>query len=141
MYAEQVPQASSFAWHPELQTALCYGHNSVLLLARQWTLMQVGCACDAVMDDVGYRARLTRIRPGVVVLCETLSREECSRAAQLAEELCPESRIVVMFNQLEERVPHMAHVLVPVSGGRMALARNISELLEQRGSASPATDS
>ncbi len=111
------------------RTVLCYGRNSLLLLTRQWMLMQLGCWCEGVRSAAGYEAVLRRRTPTIIVLCQSLSSEECDQACRLAAEHSPRSRLVVMFTHIERCVPNQAHTALPSTGGPTVFMKTMTNLL------------
>ena len=111
------------------RTALCYGHDALLLLTRQRMLMQLGCSCDTVMSDGDYEAQLWSAAPSLIVLCQSLTGEECGYAARFAAEHSPGSRLVVMFTRVDKCVPNQAHVMLTSSDGPKAFIKAMLDLL------------
>ena len=114
------------------RTALCYGHDTLLLITRQRMLMLLGCSCDTVMNDGDYEAQLWSATPSLIVLCQSLSGEECSYAAQFAAEHSPKSRLVVMFTRVDKCVPNAAHVMLTSSDGPKAFMKAMSDLFGEQ---------
>ncbi len=113
----------------QLRTALSFGHEPLLLLTRQRLLMLLGCSCDTVMNARSFEARLFTATPSIIVLCQSLSGEECSEASHFAAEHSPGSRLVVMFTRTDKCVPHPAHLMLTSSDGPKAFMKAMSDLL------------
>ena len=129
----QVPPTKSL---PQLQAALCYGHNAMLLLVRQWILMKLDCSCDTVMNDVDFQVLLCRRTPRIVLLCQSLSSEEFSSASHFVAEHAPES-LVVTFTRTERCASNKAHVLLTASDGLQVFSKTVSDLLDLQTLAGP----
>ena len=121
--ATEMPQFLPWVRIPERLTALCYGHNTMLLLTRQRMLIMLGCSCDTVMSDADYEARLWSAPPSLIVLCQSLTGEECGYASRFAAEHSPQSRLVVMFTRMDKCVPNKAHVMLSSSDAPRAFMR------------------
>ena len=124
-----VPQPRVMQPIAHLRTALCFGHEALLLLTRQRMFMLLGCLCDTVSTDADYEARLWTETPSIIVLCQSLSGEECGYASHFAAEHSPRSRVVVMFTRIEKCVPNQAHIMLTSSDGPSAFMKAMSDLL------------
>ena len=116
----------------QLRSALCYGHDALLLLTRQRMLMLLDCSCETVTSYTEFRERLRSGTPRIIVLCQSLTGEECSQASHFAAQHCPESRLVVMFTRLEKCVPQEAYGLMATHAGPKVFSRIMSELLGEQ---------
>lgn len=89
-------------------SVLCFSHDWSLLITRQWLLERIGAAFISVMSEQEMKSKLLDLSPEIIILCQTLSSEECDAALDLANRLCPLSRCVVLCSPHHELSPrHM----------------------------------
>lgn len=108
---------------------LCYGHDTVLLFSRQRILEQSGCPSATVTNATEFKAQLWEVSPSVIVLCQTLSSEECSRACEFALEHCPDVRLLLLFARTQECIPPQRHDILSSNGGPRLFAQTVFHLL------------
>ena len=107
---------------PPIRTALSFGHEDLLLLTRQRMFMLLDCLCDTVSTRTA----------SIIVLCQSLSGEECSHASNFAAEHSPGSRLVVMSTRIDKCVPNQAHLRQTSSDGPKAFMKTMSDLLSRQ---------
>ena len=128
----RVPQPQLMQPIPPIRTALSFGHEDLLLLTRQRMFMLLGCLCDTVSTTTAYEARLWTYTPSIIVLCQSLTGEECTGASNFAAEHSPGSRLVVMFTRSDKCVPHSAHLMLMSADGPKAFMKTMSDLLSRQ---------
>jgi hypothetical protein len=82
----------------DFDLVLCYGHERTLLATRLMLLESANVKVSPATHKAEYREMLRALLPQVVVLCHSLSREECLCAAEYASRVSPHSKILTMVN-------------------------------------------
>jgi hypothetical protein len=75
---------------------LMYGHDAYLLATRQWVLESRGYRVLALADLDGFAAIPQTPAIRLVLLCHSLSAEECEAAMSLARARWPEIQSLVL---------------------------------------------
>ena len=94
---------------------MCFSHDWSLLITRQWLLERIGLAVISVMSEEEMRDKLKLISPDVIVLCQTLTSQECEDAVAMADRCSPTSRCVILCPNLNE----LSHKHKELSAGDM----------------------
>ena len=76
---------------------LCFSHDFSLMLTRQWLLEKSKCRVLGAMSQPELLERLRQTHVDLVVLCQTLTADECRAALALAQEHSPATRCLVMY--------------------------------------------
>ncbi|HEX3570197.1 MAG TPA: hypothetical protein VHU44_05185 [Acidobacteriaceae bacterium] len=76
---------------------LCYGRDAILLETRQRVLERIGVPVAVVSAASDFRAAVREAEPALILLCQSLSSEECTSAAYFASEHSPASKVLVMY--------------------------------------------
>ena len=105
-----------------LPLLLIYGNDADLLKTRGWVLQKAGFVVEqaASADEVERKVALRP--PEVLVLCHTLSSEQCARMALLAER---ESKAMKTLTIATERAGCAAKLAVPL----LAVSPNPRDLI------------
>ena len=111
---------------PEL---LYYGHDKVLLLARQQMLGRLGCAAQIVFNATDYWKFLVERSPSVIVFCQTLTPSECQDAMALAERYRPNAYFLVMFTRRPPVAEGPGCMVLEAQEGSLAFAHAVFNLL------------
>jgi hypothetical protein len=108
---------------------LCYGHDETLLLTRQKVLEMIGIPVSSVSKASEFRAKLLSMKPAVILLCQSLSPEECMDASAFAESASPSSKVLMMYSQPGKCQLAREHVELYWGDGPVALVSTVKRLL------------
>lgn len=108
---------------------LCYGHDEMLLLTRQKVLEMIGIPVTNVSKASEFRDRVKTMQPAVVLLCQSLSPDECSEATTLAEAVSPSTKVLIMYSQPDKCSPAREHAELYWGDGPVALLSTVRRLL------------
>jgi hypothetical protein len=110
-------------------TGLCFSYDSLLLVTRQWLLEYLGCNVLSVMGQAEFREQILRTQVDLVIFCQSVSEEDCSRAAEFQRKHAPGARCVVMFASKYARAPEDACVMLDANCGPAEFLRFIGNML------------
>jgi hypothetical protein len=116
-------------YETERQTALCYGHYDTLLLTRQRILEMLGLLVEVALTPAEFRQKLLDNDVSLILLCHSLSTEECLSAAALANEKRPTAKLITMQNRFGECHLRQNGFAFPIEDGPAALIRAVKQLL------------
>ena len=78
---------------------LCYGHDEALLGTQQQVLEEMGIPISFATTLPSFHDRICTGQPALIVLCHTLSAEECAREVSFATEHSPASKLLIMYSK------------------------------------------
>ena len=109
-------------------TVLCFSHDATLLMTRQWMLQREHYLVLGVMSQADFRAEICR---GWVdlVLCQSLSEEECRDAVRFAAEHAPAARCAVLRTSHAKALPDGNVVAFEVGNGPDDFLQTITRML------------
>ena len=110
-------------------SVLCYGHDELLLMTRQWLLERTNCAVMIAMSHAEFRKKLSLRRPDLVVLCHTLLPAECEDVMKDIAESCPNSQCLLLYAGRIKYVPSNKQVLLDMNRGPAEFISTIHLLL------------
>jgi len=108
---------------------LCYGHDELLLLTRKHILEMHGISVSTVSTAPEFHAEICSAQPAVILLCQSLSTEECTCAAAFAEANSPSSKVLQMYTVSGESLRNRKHVEFYSGNGPAALVETVKQLL------------
>jgi hypothetical protein len=108
---------------------LCYGHDEMLLATRQRILKKIGVRVDIASTESDYRQKLFGGDVAVVLLCQSLSTEECAGAAAFAKENSPSSKVLLMYTEPGDCDLQNENAEFFSGDGPLALVRTVVQLL------------
>ena len=82
-------------------SVLIYGHNSSLLETRSWILEKAGFAVNRADSLAQVERLLAGGRKDVLLLCHTLSTEDCVAVERMLEGLCPALKVLALMTRTE----------------------------------------
>ena len=113
-------------------TVLCFSHDATLLKTRQWLLEREHYTVLGVMSQGDFRVEICRTTVDLVLLCQTLSAEECRNATNFAAEHAPAARFAVLRTSRNKATPDGDAVVVDVSNGPADFLCTIGRMLPVR---------
>lgn len=123
------PRSRSMCRAVPSPNVLSYGHDMMLLHSRKCLLQLAGCLSDTVTEVDQYEARLLQSSPGVIILCQTLLREECRHACAFAMEHTPESQLLLLVIRNQRCFPTQHHTLLYSTVGPKIFSQTVFDLL------------
>jgi len=110
---------------------LIYGHDSDLLRSRRWVLEKTGyrVVTTTELTEIGCLAENRAI--DLVVLCHTLTLEECGRALALACTRWPSVQSLVLTSAHQGCVSLNANKFLDTSAGPAMLVHMVGNLVHQ----------
>ena len=113
------------------------GEKSVLLFTRDLSLMLTrtlllerdGFTVMSASEMREFRACLLRRSFDLILLCQSLSAEECESAADFAREHAPSARLLVMFTRIGKCIPDHADVLLDAHAGPKVFLETAQRML------------
>ncbi len=112
------------------RTVLCFSHDFSLLISRQMLLEQNGCFLLCAMSVSEVRERLRWRHVDLIVLCQTLSAEECAGATRWMREYSPDGHCLSMHVTEAKPAAVTECELLRASDGPLAFARTVNRLLK-----------
>lgn len=79
--------------------ALTFGYDRSLILSRQRLLEKTGCRSLVALSMQEFVTALESNPVDLVVLCQTVSSEECESIVQRLEQQAPGAQMLIMFNR------------------------------------------
>ena len=119
------------------KTVLCYGHEAMLVHTRMHLLQLVGCLCDSAIDEDQYKTRLLNSLPKVIVLCHSLSPQECATACSFAAQHAPDSRVLLLYTRAPKCFPPEQHTVLDTSVGPRIFSQTVLDLLDRSADVPP----
>jgi DNA-binding response OmpR family regulator len=75
---------------------LVYGHEARLLETRRWVLEKAGFGVQVTMELQELERLTVNQGPDLLILCHTLSVNDCGEVLQRARELRPEMKVLLL---------------------------------------------
>lgn len=110
---------------------LLFGHQSGLLSSRKGLLRTIGCDCLVVSTLLACREAMRSGGFQLIVLCQTVSGDECRAALDCAAESCPATPLLIMFGRHANCRPEREYVLLDATAGPDAFIRTAQSMLTQ----------
>jgi len=107
---------------------LCYGHDELLLHTRRLILREYFQV--SVTTSIEATAALARLEQmDLVLLCHSLSEEECDQMIELVGELWPQAKVLVLTAPDLGRATSLPHEEFAALDGPYSLMRKMREML------------
>ena len=103
--------------HDGKSSVLSFSRDSTLLMTRTLLLERAGCTVIGAANLQEFRTRLLSQPVDLILLCQSISAEECESAANFAREHAPSARLLLMFTRIGKCVPDQADVLLDAHAG------------------------
>ncbi len=108
---------------------LCYGNERTLITTRQRILEMIGIPVAIACSEEELAGHLSGLQVEVLLLCQTLSPQQCRRAAELVEQYSPSTKMLLMYNRYGKSSIPGSHVELNAAEGPLALLTTVKELL------------
>ena len=112
---------------------LLYGNDETLLTTRSWILTKSGFLVDRATSADEVERKVAEHRPEVLILCHTLSSEECRRVGQIATQSQLLMRTLVLATRFSGCTPNLPSTLFVVSPDPQRLISTVQDLACGRG--------
>ncbi len=109
---------------------LLFGHDSGLLRTRQLLLERNACVAVVVTTIQEFRACVLSRAFQLVLLCQSLSADECETSAQFSQEHAPSTRLLLMFTRVGKCIPEHADVLLDSLAGPKVFIETTRRMLD-----------
>lgn len=113
---------------PDPVCVLLFGNDSHLLKSRCMVLESVGCTVYMANRLVDVKQILTDHRIGLLLLCHTLTVEECDRAKAVVETFSPETKVLVLAAADFAECAANGDRVVSTGDGPKAMLRTVNEM-------------
>ena len=110
-------------------TVLCFSHDATLLMTRQWMLQREHYRVLGVTSQADFRVEICRSSVDLVLLCQSLSEEECRNAVRFAAEHAPAARCAVLRTSSAKALPDGNVVGIEVGNGPVDFLQTIASML------------
>ena len=122
--------------HAGESRVLLFGSDNGLLTTRQLLLERNGCEVSVVRTFQDFCMHVRDRAFDLILLCQSLSADECELASRFAQERAPSARLLLMFTRVGSSIPGHADVLLDSLAGpkvfietaRRMLAGNAGQL-------------
>ncbi len=111
---------------------LSFGHDQSLLVTRQLLLEKSGHSVVCATNTSEFRTLVLRTTFDLILLCQSISSEECESASRFAREYAPEARLLLMFVRVGKCVPDHADVLLDAQAGPKVFLETTQRILTGR---------
>jgi hypothetical protein len=111
------------------RSVVCFSHDSSLLMSRVWLMEKMGCRVIPVTSETEFRETLHTYPVGLVVLCQSLTSEECRKADAFSRKHSPEARVLVLFITQQKYVPQGDGVLLDAQCGPATFLSTVRSML------------
>jgi hypothetical protein len=118
---------------------LMYGHDEHLLVTRQWVLQSRGYRVLTRLDLAGFANIPVDPPIRLLLLCHTLSPEDCDEAIEVASARWPEIRSVALQGGVGRAPSGLLGQLLHTMDGPAKLIAVVSEMLGNEANASAPT--
>jgi hypothetical protein len=108
---------------------LIFGHDTGLLVTRQLLLEREGCLVHVVRWVKEFRACVLGQAFELILLCQSLSPDECESASKFAREYAPTTRLLLMFTRVGKCIPEHADVLLDSLAGPKVFVETARRML------------
>lgn len=115
--------------HDEKSPVLSFSRDATLLMTRTLLLERAGCVVDSASNLPEFRALLLSQPFKLILLCQSISPEECDSATQFAKEYAPSARLLLMFTRIGKCVPDQADVLLDAHAGPKVFLETAQRML------------
>ena len=110
------------------KSVLLFSRDQSLLLTRTLLLGREGCSVMSASEMPDFRAFLLSRPFDLVIVCQSITAEECASAADFVREHAPSARLLMMFAR-DERIPGQADVLLDAHAGPKAFVETATRML------------
>ena len=111
------------------RSVLLFSNDQSLLLTRTLLLEREGCTVLSASKIPDFRTCLLSRSFDLILLCQSISAEECESAADFAREHAPLARLLVMFTRVGKCIPDHADVLLDAQAGPRAFIETAQRML------------
>ena len=108
---------------------LLFSHDASLLMTRRLMLEHEGCKVATSSSLPEFRACLLRHSFDLILLCQSISPEDCEAASQWRREHAPLTRLLLMFTRVDKWMPEHADVLLDARAGPKAFLETARRML------------
>ena len=103
--------------HDGKSSVLSFSRDATLLMTRTLLLQRAGCTVVGASNLTEFRALLRSQPFELILLCQSISAEECDAAASYGREYAPSARLLLMFTRIGKCIPDQADVLLDAHAG------------------------
>ncbi len=79
--------------------ALTFGYDATLISSRQRLLEKTGCTSLVASSMQEFQEALSSHAVDLVVICQTVSPEECHAVTRMVTEQAPRAQMLIMYNR------------------------------------------
>jgi hypothetical protein len=115
--------------HDEKSFVLSFSRDATLLMTRTLLLQRTGCTVMGATNLQEYRALLLSRPFDLILICQSVSADECGLAAQFAKEYAPSARLLLMFTRIGKCVIDQADVLLDAHAGPKVFVETAQRML------------
>lgn len=108
---------------------LLFSHDSGLLLTRQLLLEREGCTVVNSSSMAQFRACVLSQSFNLIMLCQSITAEECEAACRFKQEHAPSARLLLMFTSVGKCMPEYADVLLDAHAGPRVFIETTQRML------------
>lgn len=108
---------------------LLYGRDQHLLETRRWVLERFGCSIRMVGTIPALIETISACRVDIMILCHSLTTEECERALEEARAHVPEIKTVVLTANNTDCSRGVADDVLDSGDGPQALVEAVQALM------------
>ncbi len=113
---------------------LIFGHDLSLLETRGWMLAKAGFSVERAASLPELERLLPKYRPELIVLCHSLSAEECMQAEQMAQKGRSSPQILLLHPSVTSQQQHAATSLQKISSDPLHLITTVQRLTRRNNS-------
>ena len=114
-------------------SVLSLSHDPTLLMTRMLLLQRAGCEVAGANSLQEFRACILRQSFDLILICQSMSSEECEAASSFAREFAPSARLLVLFTRIGKCIPEQADVLLDAHAGPRVLVETAQRMLGSSG--------
>lgn len=115
--------------HDGNSSVLSFSRDPTLLMTRTLLLQRAGCKVLSASNIPEFRACLLSQPFDLILLCQSISGEECESAAEFAREYAPSARLLLMFTRVGKCMPDHADVLLDAHAGPKVFLETAQRML------------
>ena len=110
-------------------SVLSLSHDPALLRTRMLLLQRAGCKVSCASNLQDFQTCILSQQFDLIMICQSMSAEECDAATRLAREFAPTARVLLMFTRIGKCVPEQADVMLDAHAGPRVLVETAQRML------------
>ena len=109
--------------------ALLYGHDDLLLKTRGYLLSTIDCGSVAAHNLREYKQQVLTPALNLIVICQTMSLQECEAAAAFATEARITAQMLLLYARQQPCSPDGGSVIFNAASGPAAFLQTAGRML------------